>query len=399
MTFTISIDNFTIISSAVLLVVAVVSSFISPYLRFRKSKWEKDRERMPETEEEATSLPPLSVILAPHDEPDAISRNLPAIMSQKYPAGFQIIVVVEEGEGETADILKRFQHQLDKEPSDCSLYITYIPQSSRYVSRKKLAMTLGVKAAKTEWLVMTEPTSKPASDMWLQTMAENCTNSTQLVVGYGGYEDEASAFKRFERLNSAYYLMREAAQGNAYASLAPNIMIRKSVFMKQNGFLGNLNLIHGEYDFLVNKYSEEGKVALETRDAAWTLDDAPDHSVWMAGHIFYRETRKWLERSFVHRVWFNIDQTALHLSFLLLLMGIVWGTVTLNVVLLAAAVLGLILSIVLRTVFGSKAMSAFGEHVPALFIYPYRLSLVWRNLFYGMRYKAADKLDFTTHKQ
>jgi len=399
MTFTISIDIFTIISSAVLLVVAVVSSFISPYLRFRKSKWEKDRERMPETEEEATSLPPLSVILAPHDEPDAISRNLPAIMSQKYPAGFQIIVVVEEGEGETADILKRFQHQLDKEPSDCSLYITYIPQSSRYVSRKKLAMTLGVKAAKTEWLVMTEPTSKPASDMWLQTMAENCTNSTQLVVGYGGYEDEASAFKRFERLNSAYYLMREAAQGNAYASLAPNIMIRKSVFMKQNGFLGNLNLIHGEYDFLVNKYSEEGKVALETRDAAWILDDAPDHSVWMAGHIFYRETRKWLERSFVHRVWFNIDQTALHLSFLLLLMGIVWGAVTLNVVLLAAAVLGLILSIVLRTVFGSKAMSAFGEHVPALFIYPYRLSLVWRNLFYGMRYKAADKLDFTTHKQ
>lgn len=398
MTFTISIDNFTIISSAVLLVVAVVSSFISPYLRFRKSKWEKDRERMPETEEEATSLPPLSVILAPHDEPDAISRNLPAIMSQKYPAGFQIIVVVEEGEGETEDMLKRFQ-QLDKEPSDCSLYITYIPQSSRYVSRKKLAMTLGVKAAKTEWLVMTEATSKPASDTWLQTMAENCTDSTQLVVGYGGYEDEASSFIRFERLNAAYYLMREAARGNAYAALAPNIMIRKSVFMRQDGFLGNLHLIHGEYDFLVNKYSEEGKVALETRDTAWTLDDVPEHSVWIAGHVFYRETRKWLSRSSAHRAWFNIDQITLHLSFLLLLAGIVWGVVAMNVVLLAAAVLGLILSIVLRTVFGSKAMSAFGEHVPALFIYPYRLSLVWRNLFYGMRYKAADKLDFTTHKQ
>lgn len=97
------------------------------------------------------------MILAPHDEPDAISRNLPAIMSQKYPAGFQIIVVVEEGENETEDVLKRFQQQLDKEPADCTIYITYIPQSSRYVSRKKLAMTLGVKAAKTEWLIMTEP--------------------------------------------------------------------------------------------------------------------------------------------------------------------------------------------------------------------------------------------------
>ena len=396
MTYTISIDNFTIISSAVLLVLAIVSSFISPYLRFSKRKWEKNGST---NVEDAESLPPLSVILAPHDEPEAIARNLPAIMSQKYPAGFQIIVVVEEGEGETEDMLKRFQQQLDKDPSDCSLYITYIPQSSRYVSRKKLAMTLGVKAAKTEWLVMTEPTSKPASDTWLQTMAENCTDSTQLVVGYGGYEDEASSFMRFERLNAAYYLMREAARGNAYAALAPNIMLRKSVFMRQDGFLGNLHLIHGEYDFLVNKYSEEGKVALETREAAWTLDDAPEHSVWMAGHIFYRETRKWLRRSFAHRALFNIDQIALHLSFLLLLAGIGWGAVAMNVVLLAAAVLGLILNVVLCTVFGHKAMSAFGEHVPALLIYPYRLSLVWRNLMYGLRYKLADKLDFTTHKQ
>lgn len=118
MTFTISIDSFTIISSVVLLVVAIVSSFISPYLRFSKSKWErKEKENATDnaTDNEEESLPPLSVILAPHDEPDAIARNLPAIMSQKYPAGFQIIVVVEEGEGETADVLKRFQQQLDKE--------------------------------------------------------------------------------------------------------------------------------------------------------------------------------------------------------------------------------------------------------------------------------------------
>lgn len=394
MTYTISIDNFTIISSAVLLVVAVVTSFISPYLRFSKSKWEKE-----EQQEGPDPLPPLSVILTPHDEPEALERNLPAIMAQKYPAGFQIIIVVEEGEGATEDVLKRFRQQLDKDPGDCSLYITYIPQSSRYVSRKKLAMTLGVKAAKTEWLVMTEPTSKPASDIWLQTMAENCTDSTQLVVGYGGYEDEASAFKRFERLNEAYYLMRETARGNAYAALAPNIMIRKSMFMKQDGFLGNLNLIHGEYDFLVNKYSKKGKVALETRGAAWILDDAPEHSVWMADHIFYRETRKWLKRSFAHRVWFNLDQIALHLSFLLTLVGIVWGAATVNVILLTAALLALILGIVLRTVFGCKAMSAFSEQVSALLIYPYCLSIVWRNLIYGLRYRFADKLDFTTHKQ
>lgn len=164
--------------------------------------------------------------------------------------------------------MKRLQHSLDETSSNCSIYVTSIPKSSRYVSRKKLAMTLGVKAAKTEWLLLTESTVNPASDTWLQTMAENCTDDNSLVVGYGAFDDEVSAFKRFERLNSSYYLMREAANGNAYAAMAPNIMIRKSEFMEQDGFRGNLNLIHGEYDFLVNKYSEQGRVALETRDDA-----------------------------------------------------------------------------------------------------------------------------------
>ena len=99
-----NIDNFTIISGAILLFVAIVSSFISPYLRFKRGKWERQGKAC------GDSLPPLSVILTPHDEPEALERNLPSLMAQKYAPGFQIIVIIEEGEGETEEVLKRFQH-------------------------------------------------------------------------------------------------------------------------------------------------------------------------------------------------------------------------------------------------------------------------------------------------
>ncbi len=393
MTAITNIDNFTIISGSILLLLAIVSSFISPYFRFKRSKWER--------QEKASngSLPPLSIILTPHDEPEALERNLPSLMAQKYEPGFQIIVIIEEGEGETEEVLKRFQHSLDETPSNCSIYVTYIPQSSRYVSRKKLAMTLGVKAAKTEWILLTEPTIKPASDTWLQTMAENCTDDISLVVGYGAYDDEASSFKRFERLNSAYYLMREAANGNAYASIAPNVMIRKSEFMEQDGFRGNLNLIHGEYDFLVNKYSVDGRVALETRSEAWTIEDAPSHLTWITSHNVYAETRKWLSRSLSHRFWFDLDQFALHIPFLLTIVGMAWGGVTSNIILLIASAVAFIVGFILHTVFGKKAMSAFSEQIPWLLIYPFQLSIIWRNLSYLIRHKLSNKLDFTTHKQ
>lgn len=391
------LDTFTIISGIVLLVVAVVSSFFSPFVRFRRRREEDGGD---ESEAEKTPLPPLSVILTPHDEAGKIEQNLPLILGQKYPAGFQVIVVVEQGDHETEDIVKRFRTKLDNEPGDASLYMTYIPESSRYMSRKKLAITLGVKAAKTEWLVFTEAYSRPATDRWLLTMAENCHDYTRLVIGYGCYdEDGVSAFKRFERLYAASYLMREDTRGTAYTTLSHNVMLRKSNFMQQEGFRGNLELIRGEYDFLVNKYAVEDATALETRSDAWMVDDAPTRKSWMNKHIFYAETRKTLQRSGRHRAWFNIDQTLLHLSLWLSVAGIAVGAALQNVVLLGAAILSLVISIVMRTVFGCRALKAFDESVPVLLVYPYELSVVWHNAGYLLRHRLADERDFTTHKE
>ncbi len=59
------------------------------------------------------------------------------------------------------------------------LYYTYIPESSRYMSRKKLQITLGVKAAKYEWIILTEPNlHAQATTSGLHTMARNVRTLT-----------------------------------------------------------------------------------------------------------------------------------------------------------------------------------------------------------------------------
>lgn len=387
------IDNFTIIASAVVLVIAILSCFFTPFVRFKKEEKEEVEGQ------EDSSLPPLSIVIAPHDEADKLEQNLPQILQQKYPAGFQVIVVIDESAHETEDLLKRMQAQLNENPGDGSLYFTYIPDSSRYVSRKKLAITVGVKAAKTEWVLATEANTVPASEQWLSTMARECTEDNHVVIGYGNYSDEASSFKRFERLNMAYYLMREDTHGKAYRTMSHNVMFRKSDFMREDGFLGNLNLIRGEYDFIVNKYATEEGTALVTDEAAWTIDEAPTRKTWLATHIFYVETRRWLAGGARHRALFNVDNTLIHLSLWIIIAAVVCALLMNNIILLGTAVLSFILTWILRTIIGKKAVNAFGEHVPALLIYPYELSLVWHNCGYAIRHHFADKLDFTTHKQ
>lgn len=387
------IDNFTLIASIVVLVIAIGTCFLSPFLRYMKPVDDADDEQQP------ADAPKLTIVLSPHDELERLERNLPLLLGQKYPAGFQVIVVIDESAHDTEDLLKRMQTEVNEHPGDGSLYYTFIPDSSRYLSRKKLAITVGVKASTTEWVMVTEASSVPASDEWLATMARHCTDANHVVIGYGNYADEASAFKRYERLRAAYYLMREDTHGKPYRTMSHNVMFRKSDFMEEDGFLGNLSLIRGEYDFIVNKYATEGATALVTNQKGWVIDEAPTHKSWMASHIFYMESRHWLEGGARHRVWFNIDQTALHLSLLLIIAAAIVGAVCLNATLLSAAALSLIASIVIRTVIVHKGMAAFGEKVPVMLLWPYEVSLVWRNAIYALRHRFSDKLDFTTHKQ
>lgn len=397
------INDFTIISAAALLVVAIVSALFNPFLRFRKPAEEtavnEDATADSSAEDGQAEAVPVSVILTPHDEAEALKESLPLLLDQDYPVDYQVIVIVEQGYPDTEDVVKHIQNDLNKSDGHASLYMTYIPESSRYMSRKKLAMTLGVKASRTEWVLLTEAYTRPSSRQWLRTMTRACDKDARMVIGYGGYSNEATSFKRFERLNMAYYLMREDSRGQAYRTLSHNLLLRKSDFMASDGFLGTLNLIRGEYDALVNKFSTTDGTRLVTDSSAWMIDDAPTHKTWMNAHIFYIETRKWLQRNLSHRVWFNLDQTLLHLNFICIIAAIIYAALALNLIVGAAAVASLLLTIILRTVFGHKAAKAFGQHFPILAIYPYELSLIWHNLGYIIRHRLANKLDFTTHKQ
>ena len=398
------IDNTTIVLASVLIGVAIISSLMSPFFRFKRPT---DLSSSTDTSEDsgsndqtvgAEALPQVSVILTPHDEAAQLERNLPAILYQKYPAGFQVIVVVEKGQHEVEDTITRIENEYKQHSADATLYITYIPETSRYMSRKKLGITLGVKAAVNEKLIITEPCCKPASDLWLQTMVTQQESDESFVIGYGAYCDEVSSFKRFQRLYTEFYLLREAKKGRPYRTQSYNILFNKSNFMKFEGFRGNLEMLRGEYDFIVNQYTTSG-VSLVTDRKAWLIEDSPSHKTWLNKHLFYLYTRRGLARGRKHRLWFNLDQTALHGNFLFEVIALAYGILSENVIIIAASILAFLISFIVRTVLAYKASRAFEEKIPALACFPYEISLIWHNLTYLIKYAKTSKLNFTTHKQ
>lgn len=378
------LDTVTIVICAVLVVLALLSSFLDTF--FRKVRAGGDGPSGP-----ATPCRPVSVIVVADNNAEDLGANLDSLLSQDYEPGYEVIVVVDKDEDGTGDFLKAY----GKRPN---LYTTFVPDSSRYMSRRKLAITLGVKAAKNELILLTDATCRPVSDKWISVMASRLDEGTDIVMGYSNYIHEAGLFKVFYRFHCEYSNFREACNGAAYGMAGNNIMFRKDVFMAGNGFQGNLKYLRGEYGFLVNKYAGHGNAAVETSCEGRVEDRVPTRKEWHSVNLFYRETRRHLDRSFSHRLAFNLDMLSLYAGLVAGAGSAVYAVLTQMWLMLPFSAVALFLPVVVRLLNARRAMRLFGENVPLWKVFPFELRLVWHNLRYAISYRFTDKYEFTSHK-
>ncbi len=147
--------------------------------------------------------PTFSIVIAVNDQTDEMRTDLPSLLSQQYE-GYELIVVDESPSDESKDILKQQKEQVT------NLYTTFLPAYKFQKNRRRLAFTLGVKAAKNEWLVFTDLPLKPISPEWLSQLAEQTTASTALILGYIDNKKDRIKYRPFETVDEAMNLVRQA---------------------------------------------------------------------------------------------------------------------------------------------------------------------------------------------
>lgn len=172
-----------------------------------------------------------SVIMAVYDNARELEENLPAFLTQTYEPGFEVIVVDESSTDNTEDVLKLFKQ---KHPH---FYNTFLPKPNRNIMRRKLALTIGVKATKNEWVVMTDIHKQPPSEEWLKEIAECMDSSTEAMIGY--YRKKGTKIQCFDDIAEARRLITKAER------------------LRADGHKGkHLKYLRGKYDFIVVKTSK-----------------------------------------------------------------------------------------------------------------------------------------------
>ncbi len=392
------LDNISLFWGILTIVLAIVGCLVNPFfrgLRFPEEEEEEDNDEdtspIDESQDTEGETIPVSILVTAHDMPDSLGQNLQTFLEQDYPE-FQVIVVGEKGDSATEDILKRLSEKYEH------LYYTMIPSSSRYMSREKLQITLGVKASKYEWVILTYPGCRPNGKNWLRTMARNFTAGNNLVLGVVLPEETTSGYFRFRHIRTLYYLMRRAQRGIALCTHMANIAFRKSMFIDGKGFLGNLHLVRGELDFIVNKYASETGTAVELSPSSWLTEQTLSRKIRVNRRLYLIASRKYMQRMSSMRVLCFLDHLFPWLSLLFSVGTLIYAALFADWILLSMSVVALLLLLIGRMIIAGKAVRHFDQALSYLSMPFYESRLIWSDLVYKIRYARSDKNDFTSHK-
>ena len=192
---------------------------------------------------------PVSIIICARNEEVNLEKNLPSILNQDYP-DYEVIVVNDCSEDESEFVLERFQKKYKH------LKNTIIKQDEKFYHSKKLALTIGIKAAKNDLLLLTDADCIATSDKWIEKMQCNFTDKTEIVLGYGGYIPEKKLINnliRFDTLFIALQYLTFALAKRPYMGVGRNLAYRKSLFFKNKGFASHNHIISGDDDLFVNE--------------------------------------------------------------------------------------------------------------------------------------------------
>jgi poly-beta-1,6-N-acetyl-D-glucosamine synthase len=204
-------------------------------------------------------MQPISVIICARNEAHNLRNNLPSVLNQKH-LNFEVIVVNDCSTDDTDDVISEFQKQYK------NLRTTLITPDKKFTHGKKLAVTLGIKAANYEWLVFTDADCQPLSDQWLNRMQENFTDKTDIVLGLGKYSHDKgflNTYIRYDTLVIAMQYMSYSLAGIPYMGVGRNLAYRKSLFFNNKGFASHYGLISGDDDLFVNETATKENTAVE----------------------------------------------------------------------------------------------------------------------------------------
>jgi cellulose synthase/poly-beta-1,6-N-acetylglucosamine synthase-like glycosyltransferase len=233
----------------------------------------------------------VSVVICARNEYYYLERNLPYILEQDYP-DFEVVVVNDDSDDDTKDLLNDFSRKYS------NLSVVNVQKSNNFFKGKKFPLSLGIKSAKNDLILLTDADCHPVDKNWINRMQLPFAKpNVKIVLGYGGYHVSKgflSKLIQFDTLMIALQYFSFAKIGIPYMGVGRNLAYRKSLFIEKKGFVNHYHVSSGDDDLFVNQNASRKNTCIEfAMDSHTVSEPKPDMESWVYQKRRHAKTGKY----------------------------------------------------------------------------------------------------------
>ena len=302
--------------SFILLIVfgaCLVIQLLFHWAQFSKVAFYK-RNARPKLDEE---LEPASIVLCARDAYEYLTELIPVLLNQDYP-DFEIVVVNDCSDDETEEYLK------DLERREPRVKPVQLKQHLNFFNGKKFPLSMGIKSAQNDLIVLTDFNCMPVNDQWLRSVVNRYNHQTEIVIGYSPYVQKKGSLNhlmRFDALQNGLLYLSAALNHHAYMGIGKNLSYRKELFYRNQGFISHYTTTVGEDDLFINKVStkKNTEVLIDAENGILTTPTS-SFKLWMRQKSSrYSTVSKYDGRSRLMLSLFYGSQLLFYVSFITLI--------------------------------------------------------------------------------
>jgi len=201
----------------------------------------------------------VSIIIAARNEEQNLKKLIPELFKQNYPV-FEVLVINDRSNDDTRFLLEKMMTHY---PHLRTVTVNYTPD---HVTPKKYALTLGIKVAKYDVLLLTDGDCLPVSENWIQRMTQPIRNENKIfALGYGGYEKAKGFLNKliqYETWFTAIQYFSFALWKAPFMGVGRNLAYRRQFFMDKKAFKDLWQILGGDDDLYVNKHARKNNTAV-----------------------------------------------------------------------------------------------------------------------------------------
>jgi len=142
---------------------------------------------------------------------------------------------------------------------------------------KKFPLSIGIKSAHHDLVLLTDADCHPAGSNWIRLMAEGLKQGKEIMLGYGAYEKRKgvlNALIRFDALQVAVQYLSYARCGIPYMGVGRNLAYRKALFFREGGFISHYRISSGDDDLFINRVATRRNTGVVTDPGSFTVSRA-----------------------------------------------------------------------------------------------------------------------------